>query len=53
MIVSGWMLLVFCYAMFIPNSWERSAAVIGALAAAAVLRWCCLLVDPRVRHAGR
>ncbi|RIK74644.1 MAG: serine/threonine protein kinase [Planctomycetota bacterium] len=33
-IVSGWMLLIFCYAMFIPNTWQRAAAAIGLLAAA-------------------
>ncbi len=36
-ITTGWMLLIFCYAMFIPNSWQRAAAVIGALAAAPML----------------
>ena len=29
-IVSGWMLLIFCYAMFVPNTWQRAAIVIGA-----------------------
>jgi serine/threonine-protein kinase len=28
----GWMLLIFCYAMFVPNSWQRAAVVIGLLA---------------------
>jgi tRNA A-37 threonylcarbamoyl transferase component Bud32 len=32
-IVSGWMLLIFCYAMFIPNTWQRAAGVIAVLAA--------------------
>jgi len=31
-ITSPWMLLVFVYALFIPNTWQRSAAVIGAFA---------------------
>jgi serine/threonine-protein kinase len=36
-IVTGWMLLIFCYALFIPNSWQRAAAVIGALALAPIV----------------
>ncbi|MCC6493376.1 MAG: serine/threonine protein kinase [Pirellulales bacterium] len=33
-IISGWMLLIFCYAMFIPNTWRRAAVVVGILAVA-------------------
>src|SRR5262249_5692184 len=29
-----WLLLIFTYAMFIPNTWRRAALVIGALALA-------------------
>ena len=29
-----WLLLIFTYAMFIPNSWRRAALVIGAMALA-------------------
>lgn len=29
-----WLLLIFTYAMFIPNTWRRAACVIGALALA-------------------
>ncbi|MBL9161541.1 MAG: serine/threonine protein kinase [Planctomycetaceae bacterium] len=29
---AAWMLLIFCYAIFIPNNWRRAAAVIGPLA---------------------
>jgi tRNA A-37 threonylcarbamoyl transferase component Bud32 len=36
-IVSGWMLLVFCYAMFVPNSTRRAAIVIAVLAAAPII----------------
>jgi eukaryotic-like serine/threonine-protein kinase len=36
-IVSGWMLLIFCYATFIPNTWRRAALVIGAFAVAPML----------------
>jgi serine/threonine-protein kinase len=32
--MSFWVLLVFTYAMFIPNTWRRAALVIGALALA-------------------
>ncbi len=35
-ILTGWMLLVFCYSMFVPNTWQRAAVVIGLLAAAPV-----------------
>src|SRR4029078_9552834 len=28
-----WSLLVFTYAIFIPNSWRRAAAILGGLAA--------------------
>jgi serine/threonine-protein kinase len=27
-----WLLLIFTYALFIPNTWQRAAAVIGAMA---------------------
>src|SRR5262249_15571885 len=32
-----WLLLMFTYAMFIPNTWRRAAVVIGALALAPLL----------------
>jgi serine/threonine-protein kinase len=32
--MSFWLLLIFTYAMFIPNTWRRAAIVIGALALA-------------------
>jgi serine/threonine-protein kinase len=28
-----WLMLIFTYAMFIPNNWQRAAAVIGTMAA--------------------
>jgi tRNA A-37 threonylcarbamoyl transferase component Bud32 len=37
MITSGWMLLIFCYSLFIPNRWQRAAVVIGLFAVAPVL----------------
>lgn len=30
----GWMLLIFIYALFIPNTWQRAAIVIGAMVVA-------------------
>src|SRR5215210_633405 len=31
--VAPWLLLIFTYAMFIPNTWQRAAAVLGAIVA--------------------
>lgn len=35
--VIPWLMLIFLYAMYIPNTWQRAAAVIGAMALAPVL----------------
>jgi serine/threonine-protein kinase len=35
-VTSGWMLLIFCYSLFIPNTWRRAAVVIGLFAAAPI-----------------
>lgn len=32
-----WLLLIFTYALFIPNKWPRAAAVIGAMASAPLM----------------
>ena len=32
-ITTAWVLLIFSYALFVPNHWQRAAAVIGALTA--------------------
>ena len=32
-----WLLLMFTYALFVPNPWRRAAAIIGGMAAAPVL----------------
>ena len=32
-IVTPWLLLIFTYAMFIPNTWQRAAAVLGVIGA--------------------
>ena len=34
---AGWLVLIFTYALFIPNNWPRAAVVIGTLAAAPVV----------------
>jgi serine/threonine-protein kinase len=34
---AGWLVLIFTYALFIPNTWQRAAGVIGVMAAAPVV----------------
>jgi tRNA A-37 threonylcarbamoyl transferase component Bud32 len=42
-----WILLIFTYALFIPNQWQRAAAVIGVLASIpCVVAIVLTLVDP-------
>jgi serine/threonine-protein kinase len=44
-----WLVLMFVYAMFIPNTWRRAAVVIGAIAITPlVLVIAIVLTDPRV-----
>jgi eukaryotic-like serine/threonine-protein kinase len=44
-----WLVLMFVYAMFIPNSWRRAAVVIGVIAATPLaLVIAVFLTDPRV-----
>ncbi|MCA9232695.1 MAG: serine/threonine protein kinase [Planctomycetales bacterium] len=38
-ITGGWLLLVFCYALFVPNSWQRAAVVLGLLGIAPSVVW--------------
>jgi serine/threonine-protein kinase len=46
-----WLLLVFTYALFIPNTWRRAAAVIASIAAMPILLVIVMmLVDPDVRE---
>jgi serine/threonine-protein kinase len=47
-IIGGWLLLIFCYALFVPNSWRRAAIVIGLMAAApiAVIAYANWQVEP-------
>jgi hypothetical protein len=32
-----WLLMIFTYALFIPNTWQRAAAIIGTMAAAPIV----------------
>jgi serine/threonine-protein kinase len=44
-----WLLLIFTYGMFIPNTWQRAALMIGALALAPVIMLgVMVLVHPEV-----
>lgn len=36
-VIHFWMLLIFIYGMFIPNTWQRATVIIGAMAAAPIL----------------
>lgn len=45
---AGWLVLVFTYALFIPNTWQRAAAVIGTMAAAPVLTSLYLVLTNEV-----
>lgn len=36
-ILPPWLLLIYVYALFMPNTWQRAAAVIGTIAAAPIL----------------
>lgn len=45
----GWVTLIFIYALFIPNTWQRAAAVVGVLAAAPVILFTsCWLWAPHI-----
>src|SRR5262249_35109757 len=47
-----WLLLIFTYGMFIPNSWRRAAIVIGVLALAPIgLLIAMILAYPQVAQA--
>ena len=46
-----WLLLIFTYGMFIPNTWTRAAVVIGTMALAPVLLLTgMMLAYPQVAH---
>jgi serine/threonine-protein kinase len=48
-LASVWLLEVFTYALFIPNSWKRAAVVIGVMAAAPLVTAAITgLVNPEV-----
>lgn len=35
-IATSWLILIFTYALFVPNTWQRAVIVIGAMAAAPI-----------------
>lgn len=35
--MGSWTLLIFCYALFIPNSWKRAAVVVGLMGLAPIV----------------
>jgi eukaryotic-like serine/threonine-protein kinase len=45
-IISPWMLLIFVYALFIPNTWQRAAAVIGTFAVIPAAIFAYLFTNP-------
>ena len=45
-----WFLLMFTYAMFIPNTWQRASVVLGFIAAAPVV---CMIVDAATHESVR
>ena len=53
-IVTPWLLLIFTYALFIPNTWQRAAAVIAVmgLMPLALLGWLWFNVPAVARLAG-
>jgi serine/threonine-protein kinase len=49
-IVIPWVLLIFTYALFIPNTWQRAAAVLGAMGATPVAILAYLYALPAFRQ---
>lgn len=45
-LITPWMLLIFTYALFIPNTWQRAAAVVGSMGAIPVLMLAYLYTVP-------
>ncbi len=46
-----WLLLVFTYALFVPNAWRRAAVVIGMLAATPIAMTLIMMwIHPEVRR---
>ena len=47
-----WLMLIFTYALFIPNTWQRAAVILGSIASAPVLMsMLLLLAHPQCRVA--
>lgn len=50
--IEPWLILIFVYALFIPNTWQRAALVTGAISMLPILvRGTLVLVDPEVAAA--
>lgn len=47
-IVAPWMLLIFTYALFIPNTWQRAAVVVSLMAALPITILAYLYSLPRI-----
>jgi serine/threonine-protein kinase len=45
-IVIPWLLLIFTYAMFIPNTWQRAAAVLGVICLLPIAIFAYLYTQP-------
>ena len=48
--VPPWLMLIFLYALFIPNSWKRAALVIGAMSIAPVAVSMVMWLTNRICH---
>ncbi len=49
-IVVPWLLLIFTYALFIPNTWRRAAAVLGTVAIMPIGVLAYISTSPRFAH---
>ncbi|NOY42660.1 MAG: serine/threonine protein kinase [Planctomycetes bacterium] len=38
-VIGGWILLIFCYALFVPNTWQRAAVVLSLIGIAPTFVW--------------
>ena len=46
-----WILLIFMYALYIPNSWQRAAAILGQVMILSLFAlWLPVWISPEVRH---
>src|SRR5690606_4785911 len=46
--VGSWLMLIFTYALFIPNTWQRALAVLAAIGAMPlIVNIATLFIDPK------